>query len=84
MECPRCESKSVFRLPKHAARRKNPVLRFAFDPHSCSDCGTRFWRVKGNLITIMLLAIAICAVVVVAAMTINTGPPEEEQFKFAE
>jgi hypothetical protein len=83
MQCPRCESKAVYRLPRHAARRKSAVLRLAFNPFQCGDCGARFWRIKGNLLTIVLLIAAIFAVVVVVAMTINTSPPAEEQFKFS-
>jgi hypothetical protein len=83
MQCTRCESKAVYRLPRHSARRKSPILRAAFNPYRCADCGARFWRVKGNLLTVVLLLAAIFAVVVVVAMTINTAPPVEEQFKFS-
>jgi hypothetical protein len=84
MECPRCESRACYQLPKHAASRKSPILRIVFNPFRCADCGARFWRIKGNLLTLFLLVVAIVAVVAFAAMTINTTPPAEEQFKFAD
>jgi hypothetical protein len=87
MECPRCQSRSVYRLPKHAASRKSPFLRVICFPYKCADCNARFWRIKGNLLTLALLVAAIVAVLGVAAMTINTEEATtapEEQFKFAE
>jgi hypothetical protein len=84
MECPRCESRACYQLSKNSASRKSPVLRLVLNPYRCADCGTRFWRIKGNLLTVVLLVFAIVAVVAFAAMTINTNPPAEEQFKFAD
>jgi hypothetical protein len=84
MECPRCESRACYQLPTHAASRKSPVLRIVFNPFRCADCGSRFWRIKGNLLTLVLLAAAIVAVLALATLTINTTAPAEEQFKFAD
>jgi len=86
MECSRCQSKAVYRLPKHSAKRRSRLLRLVCNPYGCADCNSRFWSVKGDLLTLFLLAIAIVAVIGVVAMTINTDdnlPEGDEQFKFS-
>jgi hypothetical protein len=72
-------------MPPHSVRRKNPVLRLIFNPFKCADCGTRFWRVKGNLLTAVLLVAAIFAVIAATAFVLDfSSTSTEEQFKFAE